>query len=79
MLKKLVAQAEKAGIPYDDKAFRAAKGRIKLLLKACIARNLWRAQGFYPIYHQNDEEFQKALQLFDEAEALVQKPSMDGE
>jgi carboxyl-terminal processing protease len=77
MLKKLIAQAEKAGIPYDEKAFRTAKVRIRLLLKAYIARNIWREQGFYPIYHQNDEEFQKALQLFDEAEALVQKPSID--
>ena len=74
MLRKLVAQAEKAGIPYDDKAFRTAKGRIKLLLKAYIARDIWKVQGFYLIYHQNDEEFQKALQLFDEAEALLQQP-----
>ena len=79
MLKKLIAQAEKAGIPYDEKAFRTAKVRIRLLLKAYIARNIWREQGFYPTYHHDDEEFQKALQLFDEAEALVQKPSMDGE
>lgn len=79
MLKKLIAQAEKAGIPYDEKAFRTAKVRIRLLLKAYIARNIWREQGFYPTYHHDDEEFQKALQLFDEAEALVQKPSIDEE
>jgi carboxyl-terminal processing protease len=79
MLKKLIAQADKAGVPYDDKAFRIAKARIKLLLKAYIARNIWREQGFYPIYHQDDEEFQKTLQLFDEAETLIQKPSMDEE
>ncbi len=77
MLKKLIAQASEAGVPYDDKAFRIAKTHIKLLLKAYIARNIWREQGFYPIYHQNDEEFQKALQLFDEAEALIQKPIID--
>jgi carboxyl-terminal processing protease len=79
MLKKLIAQASNAGVPYDDKAFRTAKAHMKLLLKAYIARNIWRDQGFYPIYHQDDEEFQKALQLFDEAEALIRKPSMDGE
>ena len=74
MLKKLAAQAEEAGIPYDDKAFRAAKSHLKLLLKAQIAANIWKEQGFYPIYHQNDEILQKALQLFDEAEALLQQP-----
>jgi carboxyl-terminal processing protease len=79
MLKKFIAQASNAGVPYDDKAFRIAKAHIKLWLKAYIARNIWREQGFYPIYHQNDEEFQKALQLFDEAEALIQKPIIDEE
>ncbi|MEL6607184.1 MAG: peptidase S41, partial [Bacteroidota bacterium] len=74
MLRKLVAQAEKAGIVYDNKAYRASKAQIKLLLKAYIARNIWREQGFYPICHQHDEEFQKALQLFDEAEVLLQEP-----
>ena len=76
-LKKLIAQASKAGIPYDDKAFRVAKAHIKLLLKAYIAKNIWGAQGFYPIYHQDDEEFRKALQLFDEAEALITETSGD--
>jgi carboxyl-terminal processing protease len=73
MLKKLIAQASQAGVPHNDKAFLIAKARIKILLKAYIARNTWREQGFYPIYHQNDEEFQKALQLFDEAETLIPK------
>jgi len=72
MLKKLIAQATKAGIPYDEEAFRTAKSRIKLLLKAHIAQHIWGEQGFYPIYHQKDEEFQKAIQLFDQAEALAQ-------
>ena len=75
MLQQLLGQAEKVGLPYDDQAFRATKRRIKLLLKAYIARNIWREQGFYAICHQNDEAFQKALQLFDEAEALLQQPA----
>jgi carboxyl-terminal processing protease len=79
MLKKLIAQADKAGVPYDDKVFRIAKARIKLLLKAYIARNIWREQGFYPIYHQDDAAFQKTLQLFDEAETMLQKLSMEEE
>ena len=77
MLKKLIAQADKAEVPYDDKVFRIAKARIKLLLKAYIARNIWREQGFYPIYHQDDAAFQKTLQLFDEAETLLQPTTID--
>lgn len=79
MLKKIVAQADQAGIPHDDKVLRTAKAYMKALLKAYIARNIWREQGFYPIYHQNDEEFQKALKLFDEAETLIRKKVIDEE
>lgn len=79
MLKKLLAQAAKAGMPHDEKVLLLTKDRIKLLLKAYIAKHIWQAPGFYPIYHQVDEAFQKALQLFDEAEALIQEPSMEGE
>jgi carboxyl-terminal processing protease len=79
MLKKIVAQAGQAGIPHDDKILRAAKAQMSLLLKAYIAKNIWREQGFYPIYHQNDEEFQKALKLFDEAEMLILKKVIDAE
>ena len=78
MLKKLVAQANKIGLPDDNQAIHAAEGYIKLSLKACIARNIWKEQGFYPIYHQNDGDFQKALQLFGEAEALL-PPAMADE
>ena len=77
MLKKCAAQASKAGVAYDDQLFRIDKVRIKLLLKAYIARGIWKEKGFYPIYHQGDEEFQKALQLFDEAEALIAKSVVD--
>ena len=77
MLKQLIAQASKVGVPYDAKTFLLSKDRIKLLLKAYIAKNFWGASGFYPIYHKNDEEFQKALQLFYEAEVLIQKTTRD--
>jgi carboxyl-terminal processing protease len=79
MLKKLVARADKAGIAHDDKVFRIVKDRIRLLLKAYIARNIWAEQDFYPIYHQDDEVFHNLLQLFDEAEALIKQSTMEEE
>ncbi|MHA7877853.1 MAG: S41 family peptidase [Bacteroidota bacterium] len=71
MLKKLIAQASKVGLIYDDQAPHIAEDHIKLSLKALIARNIWSEQGYYPIYHQKDNDFQRALQLFDEAAALL--------
>lgn len=77
MLKKLIAQADKAGVSYDDSTLLVANDQIKQLLKALIARNIWSEQGFYPIYHQSDDVFQKALKLFDEAETLLSPVIID--
>lgn len=77
MLKKVIAQANKAGLPDDDQVSHAAKDYIKFFLKALIARNMWGASGFYPIYHQKDGVLQKALQLFGEAEALLYPTVID--
>mmetsp|Transcript_4357 Transcript_4357/g.9842 ORF Transcript_4357/g.9842 Transcript_4357/m.9842 type:complete len:527 (+) Transcript_4357:687-2267(+) len=75
VLKKFIAQARTLGVPHDDKIFYLAQPKIKLLLKAYMARSIWGEKGFYPLYHQTDTEFQKSLQLFDEAEALIRQPS----
>ncbi|MEL6539746.1 MAG: S41 family peptidase, partial [Bacteroidota bacterium] len=74
MLGQVITQATKAEFICDEKVFLAVKERIRLRLKACIARNVWQEQGFYPIYQQDDSELQKALALFDEAEALLRQP-----
>ena len=79
MLSQLYAQTEAAGIPSEEKVLRIAKPRLKLYIKAYIADCIWREQGFYPIYHQEDDIVQKALQLFDEAEALIKAPAIEAE
>ena len=77
MLKKLISQANQSGLPGDTQAIHVAEDRIKLLLKALIARNVWGEPGFYPIYHQKDGDLRKALQLFGEAEALLYPAVVD--
>ena len=77
MLSQVTTRAAKAGCQVEEAVLLAAKERIKLRLKACIARNIWQEQGFYPIYHQDDDELQKALKLFDEAEALLKQPQSE--
>ncbi len=53
--------AESNGIKQNIKGFEESKARIKLLLKAFIARNLLDDKGFYPIYLQSDIGFLRAL------------------
>jgi carboxyl-terminal processing protease len=59
----LVKFAEENGIEKDPDGIAARKDEIKILLKALIGRNIMNDEGFYPIYHQKDETFQKALAL----------------
>ncbi len=73
MLGRLVARAKQEGVACDEQESQKANIRIQRLLKTYIARYIWKSEGFYLLYHQDDSEFQKALQLFDEAEALLQQ------
>lgn len=71
MLKELVAVAEESGLPYNDGQFKHSKEQIKLYLKAQIARGIWNNDGFYPIFNQSNEIYMQAIQLFDQAEAIM--------
>jgi len=71
MLADFIKTAKKGGVAYNEKGFLQAKPLIQNLLKAQIARLVWDDEGFYPIINQQDEIFQAALSLFDEAEALM--------
>jgi carboxyl-terminal processing protease len=62
MLNDLVAYAKEEGIEGKKKDIRASEFRIKTLLKAYMGRNLYDDEGFYPIYHDIDEIFQKGYQ-----------------
>jgi len=71
MLKELVAVAEESGLPFNQGQFDHSKSLIKLYLKAQIARGIWNNDGFYPIYNQSNEIYMQAIQLFDQAEAIM--------
>ncbi len=71
MLQNLNNVAKNLGVEFDKKGFDHSKSLIKNNVKALIARTIWDSKGFYPIYNENNEVFQKALELFDEAEELA--------
>ena len=45
---------------------------LKTYMKAEIAKLVWDSKGFYPIFNQQNEILQAALDLFDEAESLAE-------
>jgi len=61
-----LAFANDHGVPFDPKTSDYYAIKIKVLLKAYIARNLFDDEGFYPIYHITDETFLKAMEVLSE-------------
>lgn len=71
MLKDLVKLGEESEIPFQQNDYNKSKELLKLRIKAQIARSIWQEEGFYPIINEQNEVFQQALQLFEEARQLA--------
>jgi len=66
MFNDFLGYAEEMGVTKDTKGIRVSEDRIKVLMKAFIARNLFDDDGFYPIYHRIDETFLRAIEYLKE-------------
>ncbi len=56
-----VAYADKSGIKCNPAEVTASSQKVKDLMKAFIARNLFDDKGFYPIFLRTDNAFNRAL------------------
>ena len=56
------------GVKENKEGAVYASSRITLLLKAYVARNLFDNDGFYPLFLEMDEDYQKAIKLIQEQE-----------
>ena len=61
----LVAYAKSKGITENSRKVKLSEDRIKILFKAYVGRNILNEKGFYPIYHEIDPIFKKAVQVMD--------------
>ncbi len=61
----LVAYVKDKGITGSPRKVRLSESKIKILFKAYVGRNILNAKGFYPIYHEIDPIFKKAVQVMD--------------
>ncbi|MEM0941722.1 MAG: S41 family peptidase [Bacteroidota bacterium] len=71
MLEELFTLAEENNLPSDETEIERSKKLIKQLIKAYIARGVWDNNGFYPIFNEQNEIFQKAIRLTDKAQQLA--------
>lgn len=63
ILSILLAEAEKAGVKYDEELYQASLPLLKVQLKALIARDLWEMGQFYEVYNPTDETVMKGLEI----------------
>lgn len=73
ILSILLAEAEKAGVKYDEALYQASLPLIKVQLKALIARDLWDMSQFYEIYNHTDETVMKGLEIILDKEFSLTK------
>ncbi|MEO9477017.1 MAG: S41 family peptidase [Cyclobacteriaceae bacterium] len=71
ILASLIKTGEQNGVEYDELDFQKSKGLLRNYLKAYIARSIWKNDGFYPIFNEQNEILTKALTVLKEAEGLV--------
>lgn len=64
--------AEARGVGLDSSGFALAAAHIRAYIKAEIARGIWDEEEFFKIYNEtSNKAFERALTLFDDAQALV--------
>ncbi len=71
MVQDFLNYSKKDGVEIVQDEFKKDEEYIRARLKAQIARNYWRNEGWYPILLEQDTQFIKALLLFPEAEKLA--------
>lgn len=69
-LNNFVKFASDKKVPFIKDDFEKDKEYIRIQLKAYIARDIWRNDGWYQTLLEADNQFNKAIQEFTEAEKL---------
>ncbi len=63
LLKTLIGNAEKEGIPLDEKEYKRSESLIKLQLKSMIANDLWGLNEYYSVINTDNQSLQKAVEV----------------
>lgn len=60
---EFISYAIKNKVAKDDRGEKISSQTIRIQLKALIARQIWKNDGFYPVIQEMDKTLKKALQL----------------
>ena len=65
LYKRFVKYAYDKGVAKDDEGVRRSTEKIKLTLKALMARQLWKGNGFYAVINSGDKTVIKAIEVLE--------------
>ena len=71
MLKSFCDYAKSKDVTFNQEEYEKDKDYITARLKAQIARNYWKNEGWYSVLLKTDEQLLKAITLFGEANNLA--------
>ena len=71
MMKNFIDYAESKEVFFSEEDYNKDKDYISARLKAQIARNFWKNEGWYSVLLNSDDQITKALTLFNEAKDLA--------
>ncbi len=71
ILNSFINYAKSKKVEFNKSDFEKDKDYISARLKAQIARNFWKNDGWYSVLLEGDSQFNKALKLFNEAKVLA--------
>lgn len=63
LMNKFVSYAEKNGVKPDQEGIQTSSEIIRTQIKALIARQIWKNEGFYSVIHTLDNTLKKAVDL----------------
>ena len=75
-LKPFFEHAEKLGVKFDEKGYKASEPLIKAQIKGLIAEKLWDLSTFYQVANQVDDEVIKAVEVIQD-DAMFDKLKID--
>jgi carboxyl-terminal processing protease len=70
-LNSFLSYVKSKRINVKEDEFNKDSSYIKARLKAQIARNFWKNEGWYSVLLEEDIQYKKAISLFDDAESLI--------
>ena len=71
MMSRFIEYAETKEVVFNDEDYKKDKDYIAARLKAQIARNFWKNEGWYTVLLASDDQINKAVTLFNEAKDLA--------